>query len=186
MNHLIHTVRSKLANHPTISNCIYYGSLFCGAEVSQQLYIKKYLPKKQDKPHQPFDTAKLKHLSVWGYVMAPSYMALFYSWLDTRFVATTPRVIALKVIIDQTVLTIPLLMVFFPFMSWCEGKEDVTEELKEKLLLTYAVSCCWWLPAQAINFKFVPPKYRIIYNGVCGFVWANILCSIKRGSNQEG
>ena len=22
------------------------------------------------------------------------------------------------------------------------------------------VSCCWWLPAQAVNFTFVPPHYR--------------------------
>ena len=47
MNRLIHTVRSKLGQHPTLKNCVYYGSLFCGAEVSQQLYIRKYLPRKQ-------------------------------------------------------------------------------------------------------------------------------------------
>ena len=45
------------------------------------------------------------------------------------------------------------------------------------------VSCCWWLPAQAVNFKYVPPKYRIVYNGACGFVWASILCAIKRGKD---
>eukprot|EP00091_Calanus_sinicus_P000535 TRINITY_DN10461_c0_g1_i1.p1 TRINITY_DN10461_c0_g1~~TRINITY_DN10461_c0_g1_i1.p1 ORF type:complete len:184 (+),score=39.21 TRINITY_DN10461_c0_g1_i1:87-638(+) len=181
MNRLLPLIRSKLGAHPTLTNCVYYGSLFCAAEVSQQVYIRKYLPKKQDKPLQSFDTTKLKHLSVWGYVMAPSYMALWYSWLDTRYVATTTRVIALKVVLDQTLLTGPLLLAFFPFMSWCEGKENIFAELREKLLVTYMVSCCWWLPAQAINFKIVPPKYRIIYNGVCGFVWANILCAIKRG-----
>ena len=42
-------------------------------------------------------------------------------------------------VLDQTGLTIPLLLAFFPFMSWCEGKEDLTTELKEKILMTYAV-----------------------------------------------
>merc|ERR1711892_1480414 len=180
MNRLIYSIRSKFANNPTVTNCIYYGSLFCAAEVSQQLYIRKYSPTKEENPRQPLDTKKLKQISVWGYVIAPSYMALWYSWLDTRYIATTTRVIAWKVVLDQTLLTGPLLLGFFPLMSWFEGKEDITAELKEKILMTYLVSCCWFLPARAINFKFIPPKYRIVYNAVCSFVWANILCAIKR------
>ena len=44
-----------------------------------------------------------------------------YGWLDTRYpVANTVRVIALKTVLDQTLLTIPLLLVFFPYMSWCQ------------------------------------------------------------------
>ena len=41
--------------------------------------------------------------------------------------------------LDQTLLTIPLLLAFFPFMSWCEDREDLLAELKEKLLPTYMV-----------------------------------------------
>ena len=74
---------------------IFWPSFIWGhLDLSESLvYFYSHLKKNyfKDKPPQPFDTAKLKHLSVWGYVMAPSYMALFYSWLDTRFVATTPR-----------------------------------------------------------------------------------------------
>ena len=139
----------------------------------------------QGRETEQFDLTKLGHLSGWGYVIAPSYMALWYSWLDTRFVATTTRIIAIKVVLDQTMLTIPLLLGFFPYMSWCRGKDDLTSELKEKLAVTYGVSCLWWLPAQAVNFKFVPPRYRIIYNGACGFVWANILCAIKRSGEKD-
>ena len=151
---------------------------------------------------EKFDMTKLGQLAGWGYVMAPSYMAVWYGWLDTKYpvaattrsvsqchniVITYPgifRIIALKVALDQTILTIPLLLVFFPYMSWCQGKENITQELKDKFAVTYAVSCCWWLPAQALNFKFVPPQYRIIYNGACGFVWANILCAIKRSGES--
>ena len=82
-----------------------------------------------------------------------------YGWLDTRYpVANTVRVIALKTVLDQTLLTIPLLLVFFPYMSWCQGQSDITKELREKFWVTYAASCCWFLPAQAINFKFVPAR----------------------------
>ena len=47
MNRLLPLIRSKLGAHPTLTNCVYYGSLFCAAEVCQQFYIRKYLPKKQ-------------------------------------------------------------------------------------------------------------------------------------------
>ena len=155
----------------------------------------------QDQQMENLDSEKIRHLAGWGYFCAPSYMALWYSWLDTRYVATTTRyhfwwclvlivnnccrVIAIKVLLDQTGLTIPLLLGFFPYMSWCQGKDDLTAELREKLAWTYFLSCCWFIPAQAVNFRFIPPKYRIIYNGVCGFVWANILCAVKRSGEMK-
>jgi len=165
---------------PFIKNCLSYGSLFVGAELSQQLYLRKYQPYSQALPSEKLDTTKLAHMAGWGYVMAPSYMALWYSWLDTRFVAKNPRIIAIKVLLDQTILTIPLLLAFFPYMSWCQNQQDVLRELKEKFWTTYGLSCLWFLPMQTINFIFVPPHYRIMYNGVCGFIWANILCVVKR------
>lgn len=61
-----------------------------------------------------------------------------------------------------------------------EGKDDLTLELKQKFLPTFGRSCMFWLPAQMFNFVLIPPKFRVIYMGVCGFVWVNILCWIKR------
>jgi len=171
---------------PYVTNCLTYGSLFCGAEMAQQIMIRKYGPWSQSQPTEEFDLTKVKHLSGWGFVAAPSYMALWYGWLDTKYpVANTVRVIAWKTVLDQTLLTIPLLLVFFPYMSWCQGQSDITKELREKFWVTYAASCCWFLPAQAINFKFVPARLRIVYNGVCGFVWANVLCYIKRSGEKK-
>ena len=53
------------------------------------------------------------------------------------------RIILIKVLLDQTLLTIPLLLGFFPYMSWCQNQEDVLRELKEKFWTTYALSCAW-------------------------------------------
>ena len=32
---------------PTLTNCLYYGTLFCGAELSQQFYLRKLQPWRQ-------------------------------------------------------------------------------------------------------------------------------------------
>jgi len=49
-------------------------------------------------------------------------------------------VIIKKVFLDQTCLTIPILVIFFTTMSYWEGKDDITAELREKFPVTFAVS----------------------------------------------
>ncbi|KAI5719648.1 hypothetical protein M8J76_012945 [Diaphorina citri] len=65
-------------------------------------------------------------------------------------------------------------------MSLMEGKDDIFAELREKFLPTFQTSCIFWLPAQTINFFFLPPAARVIFVGTCSFVWINILCWLKR------
>ena len=36
--------------------------------------------------------------------------------------------------------------------------QDLTAELRDKIVVTYALSCLWFLPAQAVNFMWVPAR----------------------------
>jgi len=65
-------------------------------------------------------------------------------------------------------------------MNLLEGKKDLLEECKQKFIPTFKTSCVFWMPAQAINFMLVPPGARVIYVGLCSFIWINMLCWIKR------
>lgn len=65
-------------------------------------------------------------------------------------------------------------------MSLMERKKDLFKECEEKFLITFQKSCLFWLPAQTINFIYVPPSFRVIFVGSCSFAWVNILCWIKR------
>lgn len=69
---------------------------------------------------------------------------------------------------------------FFKGMAVMERAEDPFAELKEKFVPTFARSCLFWLPAQTINFYWVPPRFRVVYVGTCSLIWANILCWVKR------
>lgn len=71
-------------------------------------------------------------------------------------------------------------MIIIVAMSILEGKKDLLEECKQKFIPTFKTSCVFWMPAQAINFMLVPPAARVIYVGLCSFVWINMLCWIKR------
>lgn len=69
---------------------------------------------------------------------------------------------------------------FHTGMAIMERQDDTFAELKEKFVPTFARSCLFWLPAQTINFYWVPPRFRVIYVGTCSLIWANILCWVKR------
>lgn len=124
-----------------------------------------------------------------------------YKWLDKTLPGTSKTIIIKKLGLDQFGLTPVLLVIFFTGMfcyhlryylklncfsdyfvgmSIMERKTDVLEECREKFLPTFARSCLFWLPAQSMNFLFIPPRFRVIYVGTCSFVWVNILCWVKR------
>ena len=47
------------------------------------------------------------------------------------------------------------------------------------IILLSQVSCCFWLPAQGINFAFVPQTFRVVYIAAASFLWVNILSICK-------
>lgn len=73
-----------------------------------------------------------------------------------------------------------ILHYLFTGMSLMERRENLFEECQQKFLPTFTRSCMFWLPAQTLNFIYVPPKFRVVYVGCCAFGWVNILCWIKR------
>ncbi|XP_061512168.1 mpv17-like protein isoform X2 [Anopheles gambiae] len=103
-----------------------------------------------------------------------------YKWLDKTFPGTAKRIIVKKLLLDQFILTPPLLVIFFTGMSLMERQSSITEECRQKFLPTFARSCLFWMPAQTLNFVLVPPKFRVVYVGSCAFAWVNILCWVKR------
>lgn len=65
-------------------------------------------------------------------------------------------------------------------MNLMEGNEDLFAELRTKFVTTLKSGMAFWIPAQAVNFLFIPHSYRILYIAMCSFAWLQILCFIKR------
>ena len=89
-----------------------------------------------------------------------------------------------KALIDQAVSSPIILVVFYTGMSAMEGRADWFKELKEKFVKSYTFSCCFWLPAQCLNFFLVPNAFRVVYTGCASFFWVNVLCLLKRGNSD--
>lgn len=169
-------LRAAFNKYPIVMNSIFYGTLYVGAEFSQQTVQRKLLT---DKPKE-YDWPQLRRYFMVGSCALSPTMTLWYKWLDKKFVEKSLKVISKKLLLDQFILTPPLLVMFFVGMSLMEGKKDIFEDCKRKFVSTFEKSCMFWLPAQSINFMFVPPTFRVVYIGSCAFIWVNILCIIKR------
>ncbi|XP_059480012.1 mpv17-like protein [Neocloeon triangulifer] len=169
-------IKRVFKKYPLVANCGVYGTLYVGAELSQQTINKKFLAPIPE----PYDQGTLARYGVVGTFIYPTILFNWYKWLDARFVGTAAPIIVKKLLLDQFLLTPPLLVIFYASMSIMERKGDILEECRNKIIPTFKTSCMFWLPAQSINFMLVPPAARVVYVGSCAFIWVNILCWFKR------
>jgi Mpv17-like protein len=51
---------------------------------------------------------------------------------------------------------------------------------RTKLIPTLVLGLLFWVPAQILNFLYLPPHMRVVYIALCTFVEVNILCLLKR------
>lgn len=65
-------------------------------------------------------------------------------------------------------------------MAIVERREDIFEELRQKYLKAFIANQSFWVPAQTVNFFFIPPHLRVVYVASASFLWINVLCYIKR------
>jgi len=173
------SIRRLFATRPILSNCIVYGTLYAGAELSQQTLLRKILAEKPE----PLDLNVVARYGALGSTVFPSFLFYWYKWLDGRFVGTAMKTVVSKVFIDQAISAPIILVLFYTGMSLMEGKEDLFAECKEKIVPTFTKSCMFWMPAQAVNFLLVPQTMRVVYIAACSFVWVNILCVVKRSDS---
>ena len=72
-------------------------------------------------------------------------------------------------------------------ISFLEGSsfDEIKQELRVKFLPTYIASTVFWMPGQALNFYFLPTRYRVAYVGFLTFCEDIALCVLKRTSNEK-
>jgi len=176
MAKLLSTVKRLWTTKPLLVNCVTYGTLYGAAELSQQCLIRKAFAEKTE----DLDLPLVGRYFVLGSTAFPTFLFFWYKILDSRMVGTTPMMVAAKVVVDQAITAPPILATFYTGMSLMEGKEDIFAECREKFWPTLMSSCMFWIPAQAVNFTFLPTSWRVVYIGCASFAWINILCILKR------
>jgi len=113
----------------------------------------------------PFDMKRFLSLSFFGFIYHGPSGHYFYNWLDRKIEGTDPKTVALKVLIDQTLWCPIFMTVFFTYLGLVNGDSVATIVDKVKSDLLSACQGSWkvWPLVHAINFRFVPTKFRLVY-----------------------
>jgi len=97
----------------------------------------------------------------------------YFRWLDTRFIGTATQTVLKKLSVDQ-LLVAPTTLAFF-MASGVYGKtlsvRDVQDKMNSDYFPTLQANWMVWPAANFINFKFIPPSYRILYVASLGVAW---------------
>ncbi|XP_077980552.1 mpv17-like protein [Glandiceps talaboti] len=164
----MHLIRRISKSH-LLRNAIFVGGVYATSECLQQ---KSYGEKR--------DIGKVRRMAIWGFVFNGPGNYGWYKVLDRIVPGNTVKVALKKVLLEKVSVSPLWVSGFYVVLSLLEGKPDIFSEAKEKVIPTYLIGLTFWIPAQALNFLFVPHVYRVVYVGVAGFMWANILCYMKR------
>mmetsp|Transcript_27378 Transcript_27378/g.75471 ORF Transcript_27378/g.75471 Transcript_27378/m.75471 type:complete len:235 (-) Transcript_27378:133-837(-) len=113
----------------------------------------------------PIDWKRFFTLSFFGFIWHGPTGHYFYNWLDRKIPGTSGKVVALKVGIDQAIWCPIFMTVFFTYLGLANGDafNVIGNKIKNDLLPACQGSWKVWIFVHAINFKFIPTKYRLIY-----------------------
>ena len=163
---------SGIASTPLITNCLVSGSMSGMAEFSQQTLIYKVFPKKCNE--QKYHMASILWYTVLGAVVFSPVLHFWYWWLD-------------RIMPGIGVFGVPYNTAFYVLLNIMAGETTQASlaELRQKLVPTMLTTAVFWVPAQVANFRYVPPRLRIVYMAGCTFVEFNILALFKKWDGRR-
>lgn len=174
-------VSSAFEKRPFLANCLTYGTITGAAELTQQTIAYKWLPKSRGEEQKPYDKLGILRYAVLGSCVLSPCLFQWYKWLDKTFVGVSLGVLGKKIVMDA-IFALPFYAGFYTTLGVMERrcKEEISSELKSKLLTTFVCGEAFWIPAQLINFRYIPSHLRVTYIAVGTFIEFIVLCFFKR------
>jgi len=130
-------------------------------------------------------------MSAYGVMIDGPVGHFFYQFLDRKIYPEDPKctnAVLAKTAIDQCIWAPVMTCVFLAFLTTLEGHPDVTvitSVIQAKLVPIMLANFTVWPVAHLVNFRFVPPEQRILFNNIVAIAWTTYL-SFTCGSTTGG
>ncbi|KAF5827527.1 hypothetical protein DUNSADRAFT_496 [Dunaliella salina] len=121
---------------------------------------------------QAFDAKRCLSFTLLGLLLVGPILATWYGNLGKIVTATGIAGTLQSLLLDQCVFAPSFIAAFMSAITIAEGKSDqVVRKLKQDWPETIKVNWVLWIPAQFINFKFVPPNLTMLAVNITALVW---------------
>lgn len=171
---------AALKRRPMLYQCATAGVLYASGDIiAQQLIERRGL--------RNHDIARTARLGFYGGFLFGPIITKWLQFLQRLQFKTPLRGVLYKTYLDQGVLTPAVVAFFFGSMSVLEGKgiTEATERISDNYVPTLIRNWGVFIPAQAINFTYVPPHLRFLFVGVVSLFWNTYLSSVNAVSVEH-
>lgn len=166
-------IRSFLRrNHLFFINFISASGLLASSDLFVQLFYEK--------------KKKLDEKRLWAALATGAVMGVeghfWYSFLDRIIVQRTWSNVLRKTFLDQAVAAPVYTLTYIVGTSLLEGRtsyQEVSSDTQKNFLPLYLVDCVTFVPIQIINFKYIPPFYRVPFLSLVAFIFDIFISAYK-------
>lgn len=139
-----------------------------------------------------FDMFRFLRMSLYGVLIDGPLGHYFYRFLDTKVYPEDPkgaRAVLTKTAIDQLIWAPVMTCVFLAFLTTLEGHPDTSHimgVIQARLVPIMLANFTVWPVAHLLNFRYVAPEQRILFNNVVAIAWTTYLsytCGATTGSD---
>uniref|UniRef100_A0AAV1TCC5 Uncharacterized protein n=1 Tax=Peronospora matthiolae TaxID=2874970 RepID=A0AAV1TCC5_9STRA len=116
-------------------------------------------------------------MMVWGGLFFAPFNHAWYNFLEKAVRGNTVLSIGKKIAADQLVATPPLMLAFFTYAGFAEGRSvhDTMQKTAAKLQPTLVANYAVWPLVHVGTFGFVPLHYRVLFINVVNIGWSAFL-----------
>ena len=133
--------------------------LSCTGDLLQQNY--EMFRKRQS----AWNPTRSRNVCISGSVIGPT-CHFWYQLLDRVLPGKTIKIVCKKVFLDQIIFSPINISMFLIVMGIVESAsiKSIWKDLREKGLQLLKAEWIVWPPAQLVNFTFISPRYRVLYD----------------------
>ncbi|KAE9396355.1 hypothetical protein BT96DRAFT_115161 [Gymnopus androsaceus JB14] len=179
MTSLFSLYSAAYARRPMATQCATSAVIFgTGDVIAQQVVARRGA--------RNHDFTRTARFILYGASLFGPFITKWHQFINRRQFTSPVRAVVYKVTLDQ-LLAAPLITVpmFFGSMSILEGHpEEAIPRIKNAYSSTLARGWCLFIPAQIINFAFVPISMRVLFISCAGLCWNTYLSFFNAKQKQ--
>eukprot|EP00977_Amphora_coffeiformis_P000074 scaffold15_cov204-Amphora_coffeaeformis.AAC.19 len=132
-----------------------------------------------------YDWARTGRFTVLGTAVVAPFVHAWFSFLNRMIPGVSVAAVLKRVAVDQLTFSPCFMSIWLTSLWTLEGdlNDGIPGRLVESMPSLMVVNWGLWIPAQLINFRFVPVKFQVLYSNVVALVW-NMYLSYSQTRKQ--